>query len=242
MSEWLAFQLYGAMASWGDIAVGEFRSSWDHPTRSAVIGLLCAALGIRRDEEERLRAVAAGYRFSFRINEEGTPVRDYHTTQVPASGSGRNRRVFLTRKEELSVSEDQISTILSTRDYLCDSGYTIFVSPLPDAPYSLQVLRDHLRNPVFTLYLGRKSCPLSHPLNPQVIEARSLDEACRIVPPVLVSGRKKERFRVFWEAGVEAGMKEFQRQIRRDEPTSRRRWQFSGREEYSGTVQVSVVG
>lgn len=238
MSEWLVFQLYGAMASWGDIAVGEFRSSWDHPTRSAVIGLLSAALGICRDDEDRLSAVASGYRFSFRINEEGTPIRDYHTTQVPASGSGRNRKVFQTRKEELSGSESHISTILSTRDYLCDSGFTVFVTSKPEAPYPLDILKFHLKNPVFTLYLGRKSCPLSLPLNPQVIEAESLEEVCRMVPPVMYSRRKKDRFRVFWESGVEAGITSFQRQIRRDDPISRRRWQFVGREEYTGIIPV----
>lgn len=241
MSDWLVFQLYGMMASWGDIAVGEFRSSWDHPTRSAVIGLLCAALGIRRDEEERLGAVANGYRFSFRVNKDGTPIRDYHTIQVPASGTGRNRKIFHTRKEELSVSGDQISTILSSRDYLCDSGYTVFVSPLPDAPHSLMDLQQHLRNPVFTLYLGRKSCPLSIPLNPQIVRAESLKEACRMVPPLLNPGKKKEKFRIFWEDGVNAGMKEFQLQLRRDHPTSRRRWQFSGREEFAGVFYNSGV-
>lgn len=141
MVEWLAFQLYGAMGSWGDIAVGEFRSSFDHPTRSAVTGLVCAALGIRRDEEERLAEVANGYLFSFRVNEDSIPVRDYHTTQVPFSGTGRNKKRFFTRREELSVSEDQISTILSTRDYLCDCGYTVFVIALPGAPYTLDEIK-----------------------------------------------------------------------------------------------------
>jgi len=239
MSEWLVFQLYGAMASWGDIAVGELRTSWDHPTRSAMIGLLCAALGIRRDEEERLKAVAEGYRFSFRVNEDSTPVRDYHTIQVPGSGTGRNRRAFLTRREELSVPEDQISTILSTRDYLCDCGYTVFVTALPGAPYTLEEVQAGLKNPIFILYLGRKSCPLSVPLNPQIVAAESLQDVCRLIPPIQYSGKKKDSFLVFWEDGVKAGMEMFQRQVRRDHPTSRRRWQFSGRDECMGTLQNS---
>jgi len=241
MAEWLAFQLYGAMASWGDIAVGEFRSSWDHPTRSAVVGLLCAALGIRRDEEERLARVANGYCFSFRVNEDSIPVRDFHTTQVPTSGTGRNKKRFFTRKEELSVSEDQISTILSTRDYLCDCGYTVFVKALPDAPYSLNELKSSLLSPVFTLYLGRKSCPVSVPLNPQVIEADSLYEACLLVIPVIFSDKRKSDFRVFWEEEVNAGIKPLQVHVKRDHPTSRRRWQFATRDEYSGVLHCPEV-
>ena len=61
MQEFLIFRLYGSMASWGDIAVGEFRPTFDHPSKSAVIGLIAAAMGIRRDEEERQRELAAGY-------------------------------------------------------------------------------------------------------------------------------------------------------------------------------------
>ena len=53
MREFLIFRLYGMMASWGDIAVGELRPTFDHPSRSAIVGLLAAALGIRRDEEEQ---------------------------------------------------------------------------------------------------------------------------------------------------------------------------------------------
>jgi CRISPR system Cascade subunit CasD len=240
MAEWLAFQLYGAMGSWGDIAVGEFRQSWDHPTRSAVIGLVCAALGIRRDEEERLAEVANGYRFSFRVNEDSIPVRDYHTTQVPSSGTGRNKKRFFTRKEELSVSEDQISTILSTRDYLCDCGYTVFLNSLPGAPYTLDEIKSHLLRPVFTLYLGRKSCPLSIPLHPQIFKADSLREACKTVPPVDLTGKKKDTFRIFWEEGVPAGITQVQVQVRRDHPISRSRWQFSGRDEYAGTLHSEV--
>lgn len=239
MSEWLAFQLHGPMVSWGDIAVGEFRPSWDHPTRSAVIGILCAALGIRRGEEEQLSAVANGYRFSFRLDNEGVPVRDYHTTQVPGSGSGKNRRDFLTRKEELSVSESQISTILSSRDYLCDSFCTVFVSNLPDAPYSLEELSKQLKNPVFTLYLGRKSCPPALPFAPQIIHADTLKQACEMVPPVSLIKSKHSNVRIFWEEGIESGIDAFQSQIRRDHPTSRKRWQFSGRSEYMGVICVN---
>ena len=60
MHEYLLFRLYGSMASWGDIAVGEFRPTFDHPSKSAVMGLIAAAMGIRRDEEERQRELAAG--------------------------------------------------------------------------------------------------------------------------------------------------------------------------------------
>ena len=54
MKEYLVFQLYAPLASWGEEASGEIRHSATVPTRSALLGLLAAALGIRRDEEERV--------------------------------------------------------------------------------------------------------------------------------------------------------------------------------------------
>ena len=51
--EYLLFRLYGPLASWGEIAVGESRHTAAYPGKAALIGLLAAALGIRRDEEER---------------------------------------------------------------------------------------------------------------------------------------------------------------------------------------------
>jgi CRISPR system Cascade subunit CasD len=63
MSQYLVFQLHGPMASWGVDAPGEVRHSHELPSRSALLGLLAAALGIRRDEEERLKNFNQHYSF-----------------------------------------------------------------------------------------------------------------------------------------------------------------------------------
>ena len=42
--DYLLFRLYGPMASWGEIAVGETRHSAAYPGKSAIIGLLAAAM------------------------------------------------------------------------------------------------------------------------------------------------------------------------------------------------------
>ncbi len=53
MARFLLFQLAGPLASWGEIAIGEDRHSAPYPGRSAVLGILASALGIRRAEEVR---------------------------------------------------------------------------------------------------------------------------------------------------------------------------------------------
>ncbi|MDD5036069.1 MAG: type I-E CRISPR-associated protein Cas5/CasD, partial [Methylococcaceae bacterium] len=85
MPEFLVFRLYGPLASWGDIAVGEQRPTTPHPSKSAILGLVAAALGIRRDENKRHQDLAAGYGYAVRVDAPGVLLRDYHTTQIPDS-------------------------------------------------------------------------------------------------------------------------------------------------------------
>ena len=234
MCKWLAFQLHGPMASWGDIAVGAIRPSWNHPTRSAVIGLLSAALGIRRDDEEMLLRVSRGYRVAFRVVDSGHLIRDYHTIHSPKPQSKRKTQVYYTRKDALESGTD---ATLSSRDYLCDSYYMVFMTE-SDAPFSLEELRKYLLEPVFTLYLGRKSCPPALPLNPRIFEAEGLKEACELYP--LDSEFEKKtphKFQVFWEDGIEAGVDVIQSEFRRDQLMSRKRWQYFDRTEHRGFVE-----
>ncbi|MBE0596083.1 MAG: type I-E CRISPR-associated protein Cas5/CasD [Desulfuromonadales bacterium] len=172
--EYLLFRLYGPLASWGEIAVGESRHSAVYPGRSALLGLLAAALGIRRDEEERQAALAAGYRFAVKVINTGHPLRDYHTTQAP---DAVGKFVYRTRRDELIAGKARLGTILSSREYRCDALALVAVGAEDNAPYSLDEIREALLRPRFHLYLGRKSCPLAAPLNPLVRSAGGLGEA-----------------------------------------------------------------
>ena len=122
MRDYLVFRLYGPMAAWGEIAVGEHRPSFAHPSKSAIIGLLAAALGIRRDEEDRQKSLADSFLYAVRTDAIGSLLRDYHTTESPRGQSFTTRR-----REMLAVQEQKRSgkkfegTILSTRDYRCDA-------------------------------------------------------------------------------------------------------------------------
>lgn len=238
MSNYLVFQLYGPLASWGDIAVGEYRPSFAHPSKSAIIGLLAAALGIRRDEEERQNSLAASCSFAVRVDAMGVLLRDYHTTQVP---SAKKDITHYTRQSELA-KKDELNTILSSRDYRCDAAYTVAITVASDAPYSLDELASALANPVFTLYLGRKSCPLATPLHPQIVSAATLRDALNSVPPIaeLTDIISKTDTNVFWEGDIESGLTRQQVITRRDEPRSRKRWQFGDRHENHGVFRKEV--
>ena len=236
MRNYLLFQLYGPMASWGDIAVGVNRPSYDHPSKSAIMGLLAAALGIRRDEEEKHRELSESYNFAVAVHSSGTFLRDYHTVQVPSASSLKNQKYVLTRKEELGVEKDELNTILSSRDYYCDSCYTVVVwARNAENPYSLEVLVKKLKEPEFVLYLGRKSCPPSLPFEAKVVSGDNLEEVIKKAEfkcqEFLSLLKTPSQVRLYWE-GDESGMEPLHTISRKDSVLSRKRWQFADRKEH----------
>ncbi len=239
MRHYLLFRLYGPMASWGDIAVGEYRPSFAYPSKSAILGLLAAAVGIRREAEDSHCELTSAYLFAVRVDTMGILQRDYHTTQVPSGGTGKKKKAFPTRRDELETPKEDLNTILSSRDYRCDTLYTICLWATNESPpYSLEILAEKLRRPAFTLYLGRKSCPLALPAQPIIVEANSIRHAFEKATfrdiecfTVILSGKDNM---VYWEGTGDSGYPRLHTITRRDTPLSRRRWQFADREEHYG--------
>lgn len=174
--ETLIFQLQAPLSSWGEVAVGEYRPSAEHPSQSALHGLLGAALGIDRDDDAAQASLQAGYRLAVGVLSQGRLLRDFHTAQVP-SRTDMKKRPHATRRDELSLPKTDLNTILSSRDYRQDAVSLVAVQMLADAPYSLEQLAEALKNPKFVLYLGRKSCPVAAPLHPCILSADTINAA-----------------------------------------------------------------
>ncbi|HAT6805088.1 TPA: type I-E CRISPR-associated protein Cas5/CasD [Citrobacter freundii] len=238
MSQYLVFQLHGPMASWGVDAPGEVRHSHMLPSRSALLGLLAAALGIRRDEEVRLNDFNQHYAFVLCASHDPRWGRDYHTIQMPKEV--RKARYF-SRREELSDPE-LLSALISKRDYYTDAWWLVALMHTADAPYTLGQLRDALRHPVFPLYLGRKSHPLALPLSPVLLNGAVQD----VLNEAYVLYREKHsalniplaklQSQCWWE-GVHDGLEANQILRRRDRPLSRQQWTFGERTVNQGPLQ-----
>jgi CRISPR system Cascade subunit CasD len=241
MPRFLVFRLYGPLASWGEVAVGEIRSTAIHPTRSALLGLLAAALGLRRDAEDEHAELSRTLRFAVRVESAGVPLSDYHTAQVMAPRRGR---VDATRKAQLRGRRVDLETILSRRDYRCDALYTVVAwqEGAPQGPplWPLDALARALERPVFPLYLGRKSCPPGLPLSPRVLDAPSAAVAFETVDLPLPFPLPVERMRdggrahlgIYWEGSPEiAGLEAEESTLRRDDPGSRLRRDYRTRRE-----------
>lgn len=229
--DYLVFQLQGAMASWGEAAVGEYRGSHEYPTASALAGLVCAALGLRRDQETELRALHAGYLFGVGVCQPGALLRDYHTAQVPGRAAMKGRR-HVTRKDELSLPRADLHTILSTRDYRQEVDLLVGVQACADAPHTLGELRQALVQPALVLYLGRKSCPPSAPLHPCVVHADTVLDAFTAYR----AGRDQASLcpvvKLAWPNGMDAGVAPDLSVTRKDRLIHRGAWQFGDRTEH----------
>ncbi len=129
----LLLRLAGPMQSWGTDSKFDVRRTQREPSKSGVIGLVAAALGISRQDRKTLAALAC-LRFGVRVDREGTLLRDYHTAH-PEKGSA----------------------YVTNRYYLADA---VFVAGLESEDGALlEKIGEALVSPAFPLYLGRRSCP-----------------------------------------------------------------------------------
>jgi len=247
--DFLVFQLQAPLASWGDAAVGEYRGSINYPGSSALTGLLGAALGIRREDDEAHLALSRGYRIAVGMVAEGALLRDYHTAQVPpeAALKGFPHR---TRRDELSIPGYKLKTILSTRDYRSNGSWRVAVQEAEKPPYTLSCLRDALMQPRFVLYLGRKSCPPAAPLDPRVIAADTAlaaFDAYHSRQSAHLDTHKGDKKRapleypspikqLAWPPGMPAGVEADLSTVRKDRLLRRSLWQFGDRPE-----QVAIL-
>ena len=232
MQDYLTFQLYGVLASWGEQAVGGERPSDDHPSRSAMLGLLAAALGIKRKEEEKHLSLANQCRFGFKLYSPGWMIRDFHTSQAPSTMSKIHH--LHTRRDELN--SPKLNTILSSREYRQDAFVVVALWFEPDGEYTFEQLTTALTSPNFHLYLGRKSCPLSLPLSPVIQQAETMKQALdsyQIDKQLIAMNDPGQPLRYYWEQTNNHGFETIDFHTSRyDQPTSRKRWQFASRNEY----------
>jgi CRISPR system Cascade subunit CasD len=166
----LALRLEGPLQSWGFDSQYNRRNTGLMPTKSGIAGMCCAALGLPRGsnkEKEFLTLFATVQMTAIAIPRKGVkkelPVRrlqDYHTVQKTKRASG-------------SINND---CVLTHRQYLTDASFGIL---LGGSKLCLKELADALADPVWGIWLGRKTCIPSAPVLAGLKENR--DDALRLI-------------------------------------------------------------
>jgi CRISPR system Cascade subunit CasD len=175
----LLLTLHAPIASWGDHgARTSRRGSWSRPTRTAILGLVAAALGIERSAHEHHLALHQGLGFAVRVDATGHSLVDYHTYQA---GLGDHMAFARTRRDELS---GMAKTSITHREYRADALYTVALWTRGPCPWTLEDIRDAVRRPHWMLYLGRKACVPALPLCPTIVEAEDVPAAFELRLPL----------------------------------------------------------
>lgn len=137
----LLLRLAGPMQSWGVQSRFSMRDTRMEPSKSGVIGLLCAALGRPRHEPV---ADLAALPMGVRVDREGSLARDFHTAL-----------------EVIKADGSRPDTVISQRYYLADADFLVGF----EGPYEfLAKLHLALDSPVWPLSLGRKAFVPGEPI------------------------------------------------------------------------------
>lgn len=138
----LLIRLIGPMQSWGVQSHYTVRDSGLEPSKSGVIGLLCAALGRPREADV---ADLAALRMGVRVDREGTLRRDYHIAQRVLDSNAKTVR----------------ESVVTNRYYLADAAFLVGFEGRRSLLAELQAA---LMKPVWAIFLGRKAFTPSAPV------------------------------------------------------------------------------
>lgn len=231
--DYLVMRLSAPLSSWGEPAVGEYRPTAAWPGESSLLGLCGAALGVARDDVGGQSALRDSFRFAIAVISGGDLLRDYHTAQVPGR-SDLKGRPHRSRRDELGIPKTDLNTILSTRDYRQNGDWLVAVALSSESRWSLVELEAALQRPRYTLYLGRKSCPLASPLAARIFLADNAKIAFTLW--LEATGDSANIQRIVWGDGVNSGVAADLSVPRKDRMISRKGWQFADRMENSHLV------
>lgn len=224
MADYLILQLAAAIGAMGGLAGHERRGTQHWPARSAVTGLLGAALGRRRDADfSDLDALG----MAVAVFDGGAGMRDFHTVQTVPAAAVKNPR---SRPHALREAKGRLNTTVTQRDYRCGLYYGVALWG-----GDLQALAAQLQRPVFQLYFGRKSCPLSAPLDARVVQADGPAGALsQLRPPPWIT---TAHARVM---AADEGAAEGRLEVAHDMALDRRAWHFAPRNQVLAEVDITA--
>ena len=139
----LLLKFAGPLQSWGTSSHFETRHTDYYPSKSAVIGMIAAAFGYRRNEPHdadltQLNELA----FAVRIDQQGNLLKDYHIASK-CKPTGEFDRNYVTNR------------------YCLEDAVFLVVLGSEDS-FLLEKIEQALAAPYFQLCLGRRSFPLSY--------------------------------------------------------------------------------
>ncbi len=141
---YIALLLDAPLQAWGISSRFERRGTALHPSKSAVIGMIAAAMGIDKyDPTEPAQIVELAELNIMMITlPKKNPMRrieDFHTTEGTLRADGSHNK----------------NCVVSRREYLVDARFGVLIKGENEL---LHRIASALQNPIWGIWLGRKSC------------------------------------------------------------------------------------
>ncbi len=159
-------RLEGPLQAWGDASKFVIRRSMEAPTKSGVLGLVCCAMGLSRQAVRAKLPELNVLKMGVRIDRPGMRWWDYHTV-----GAG----IGLTTASG-NVKTGAQGTLVTRREYLADASFLV---ALEGNATLIEKVAEALQSPRWPLFLGRRSCPPSHPIFEGLAQCKDLPAALR---------------------------------------------------------------
>jgi len=180
----LAIRLEGPLQSWGFDSQYNRRNTGLMPTKSAIAGMCCAALGLSRGDEGEREFLIAFKKLKMtaiaipRVDDKEKKlqvrrIQDYHTVGGGYDPSVPSERGCITVKAEDGkprAKNGQSLAVLTNRQYLTDASFGVLL----EGDRALLEVIAHgkggvrpsysLSNPKWGIWLGRKVCVPSAPI------------------------------------------------------------------------------
>jgi CRISPR system Cascade subunit CasD len=189
-------RLIGPLQSWGIQSRFGNRDTQLEPTKSGVIGIVAAALGMQREDDAYL-ATLTQCQMAVRVDVEGRRMRDYHVT---GGGTFKGLPYGVWESDGFHGK-----TVLSDRFYITNAAFHVGLEY--DDHALVERIANALRNPVFPLALGRRTCVPTVPIYADVRDG-SVREAL-LHMPLYVSTESRhahpERIRMIVECASHEG-------------------------------------
>jgi CRISPR system Cascade subunit CasD len=162
----ILLRLEGPLQSWGTQGRFGIRDTEREPSKSGVLGLVGAALGMARNDHPTLAALRT-LAFAIRVDREGTVLRDYHT-----AGGGS----FRGHSYGVWSAEAKNPTAVTERYYLQDASFLVALSGEDEE--LLARIASALQHPKWALCLGRRACVPSEQVFVAFLESGPKEALC----------------------------------------------------------------
>ena len=136
------------MQAWGHSSRFNRRTSASWPVKSGVVGMLCAALGIERDDEAGIARLADLSMTVYTLQNSGQRLTDYHTVGGGYDSNSHPQKFFDSKN-------GQSIAVLTDREYLLDCKFGIILSGEEE---TIAQCATAIQNPKWGVWFGRKCC------------------------------------------------------------------------------------